>query len=290
MQYITCSLMGGLGNQLFQLFTTIAYSIRYNIAFIFPYALKLGVKRHTYWDSFLIDLLNNTTFNTNWMLNNNQLTTIPSYNEMTFHYEAIPYLNMSFQIHGYFQSYKYFMKESDIIFQMIHLREQQNKICEEFIELLPLDKNTIVISLHFRIGDYIALQEYHPILTLKYYRKSLDYILSFLPLNKIRVLFFCEKDDNDTVFKHIEVLRRTYKEENIEFVKVRDDIADWKQLLLMSVCHHNIIANSTFSWWGAFFNGNMNKQICYPSVWFGIKYENYNIVDLFPNTWKKIEC
>jgi hypothetical protein len=64
-------------------------------------------------------------------------------------------------------------------------------------------------------------------------------------------------------------------------------LSDWEQLLLMSLCEHNIIANSTFSWWSGYFNTNQNKIICYPSQWFGP-----NIVhctsDLFPKNWFKI--
>ena len=290
LQFISCNLIGGLGNQLFQLFTTIAYSVRYNIYFIFPYMLKIDVKRHTYWNSFLIDLLNNTTFNKSWKLNNNHLASIPCYKEKEFHYDELPKSNNSFRIFGYFQSYKYFEKEEEIIFQMIRLREQQIKILNEFTEYFQNDKHSIFISLHFRIGDYNHLQEYHPIIQLQYYRKCLDYILSFLPSKKIKVLYFCEKVDNDIVLKNIEVLKNHFKEENIEFVKVRDDIDDWKQLLIMSICNHNIIANSTFSWWGAYFNVNKDKIICYPSNWFGVKYANYNLSDLFPDSWKKMEC
>jgi hypothetical protein len=55
----------------------------------------------------------------------------------------------------------------------------------------------------------------------------------------------------------------------------------------MSLCKHNIIANSSFSWWGAYFNENLEKIVCYPSVWFGKNVE-HNVVDLFPNRWVKI--
>ena len=55
----------------------------------------------------------------------------------------------------------------------------------------------------------------------------------------------------------------------------------------MSLCEHNIIANSTFSWWGAYFNTNVNKIVCYPSLWFG-KNCNNNVKDLFPEKWIKI--
>ena len=55
----------------------------------------------------------------------------------------------------------------------------------------------------------------------------------------------------------------------------------------MSNCQHNIIANSTFSWWGAFLNSNNKKIICYPKKWFGITVK-HNTNDLFPSNWEKI--
>ena len=59
-------------------------------------------------------------------------------------------------------------------------------------------------------------------------------------------------------------------------------------MLLMSCCNHNIIANSTFSWWGAYFNNNTSKTITYPDQWFGPKLSEKNIDDLCPNDWNKI--
>ena len=58
-------------------------------------------------------------------------------------------------------------------------------------------------------------------------------------------------------------------------------------MLLMSSCQDNIIANSTFSWWGAYFNTNNEKIVCYPYKWFGPS-ANHNICDLFPDSWQKI--
>ena len=76
---------------------------------------------------------------------------------------------------------------------------------------------------------------------------------------------------------------------DIQFHFVRDTIADWQQMLLMSVCDHNIIANSTFSWWGAYFNTNPQKVVCYPSVWFGPGVA-HNTMDLCPESWAKIDA
>ena len=74
---------------------------------------------------------------------------------------------------------------------------------------------------------------------------------------------------------------------NCEFIKVSDEYHDWEQLLIMSVCDHNIIANSSYSWWGAYLNENKNKTVMYPEKWFGKKMQQHNLCDLFPLTWNK---
>jgi hypothetical protein len=108
-------------------------------------------------------------------------------------------------------------------------------------------------------------------------------------------LVFYEPCDKEIVVKRVTELKQRCATDvngpaygrDIQFHFVRDTIADWQQILLMSVCYHNIIANSTFSWWGAYFNDNSNKIICYPSKWFGVSI-NHNVNDLFPPEWNKI--
>jgi len=289
--YVTCNIMGGLGNQLFQIFATISYAIRNNKYFIFPYTTQLNAYRYSFWNSFLIDLSIYTTINSIWKKTNMELlSNIPTYREHNFHHAEIPSTDESLMLLGYFQSYKYFIEEQHVIFKMIQLREQQQNIKEEFLNELFTDyENTIFISLHFRLGDYITLPNYYPILPIEYYRKSIDYLLSFLPSHKkIKVLYFCEKPDNVIVLPKIKELQINFRDENLQFIKVSDEIVDWKQVLIMSICHHNIIANSTFSWWGAYFNNYENKKVCFPSIWFGTALSNNKIDDLCPNSWKKI--
>ena len=71
-------------------------------------------------------------------------------------------------------------------------------------------------------------------------------------------------------------------------MKVDDKIEDWKQMLMMSCCHHNIIANSSYSWWGAYLNKYEYKIVCYPDVWFGPAMRSTYVCDLFPPKWQKI--
>ena len=64
---------------------------------------------------------------------------------------------------------------------------------------------------------------------------------------------------------------------------------DWHDLYVMSMCKHNIICNSSFSWWAAYLNNNKNKVIFAPKKWFGLAYSNMNTSDLIPSAWKIID-
>ena len=283
---IVCNLVGGLGNQLFQIFTTIAYAIQNKNRFIFPEKINPGkANRHTYWDSFLINL---------------QKFTILSFpetdvlREKEFKYNELPMcMYENIMLSGYFQSHKYFDAYYDSICKMIGLEKQKKQLLLENPDLFGNNETTILISMHFRLGDYKNLQDLHPVIPYEYYKNALRYMQNKLEIEtfklqvKIKVLYFCEKEDNKIVSSMIQKLEKEFP--NFIFCKQSDDIDDWKQMLLMSVCSHNIIANSTFSWWGAHFNTNIEKIVCYPELWFGPKLKNHNTIDLFPNNWVKIQ-
>ena len=274
---IYIELIGGLGNQLFQIFCGIAYSFENNVEFkiirnkfdkVSP--LDNISKRPTYWDNFLINLSKMTCDNIN----------ILTYNEPSYIYNKIPIINKNFKINGYFQSPKYFQNYYKQIIKLISLDKQQKLTKEKYKEYF----NNKVISLHFRIGDYIKKPDYHLILNTKYYIDALKIILE-KDNNCDTVLYFNEEQDNYTVKNMINNIKNLYPE--LKLIQCSYDIVDWKQILLMSLCNHNIIANSTFSWWSAYFNLNPEKIVCYPSVWFGPKCNN-STRDLFPKNWVKI--
>ena len=277
--------MGGLGNQLFQIFATIAYALEHRQPFAFPYSetLKTGVERPTYWHSLFNNLLPYTA-------TLDVQTAFLRWQEPGFHYTKIPDpMTQNVVLHGYYQSPKYFEAYQSDIYQMIDIASKQQAIREEFATYLDAP---YVISMHFRLGDYKHKQKYHPVLAKDYYQRALNHILSRIRsgenrLTRVRVLFFCEAEDNAYVQSVVDFLQENLGD-NVQFVKVDDAIEDWKQIMLMSCCDSQIIANSTFSWWGAYFCTNPDRMVCYPSPWFGPAMTNTNVGDLFPNTWTPI--
>tara|TARA_Y100000389_G_scaffold191977_1_gene218915 strand:- start:118 stop:951 length:834 start_codon:yes stop_codon:yes gene_type:complete len=275
---IYLELMGGLGNQLFQIFCGISYALENNVSFkinnnkpdkVSP--LDNKSLRPTYFDNFLINLSKFTCDNIN----------ILTYNEPSFTYNKIPSINKDFKIKGYFQSPKYFENYYKSIIELIELDKQKAEIKEKYKEYFSNNK---IISLHFRIGDYIKKTDYHIILNIQYYISAINIILE-KDNTCDTILYFNEEQDNNTVKNIIKDIKKSYPQLN--FIQCSYDIPDWEQLLLMSLCNHNIIANSTFSWWGAYFNLNPEKIVCYPSVWFGPKCNN-STKDLFPKNWVKV--
>jgi hypothetical protein len=186
-------------------------------------------------------------------------------------------------LYGYFQSYKYFQDEFGEIRNMMKL--DTLKLVVNSIYKNDYDE---IISMHFRIGDYKALQAFHPIMPVGYYENALHEIIdnSNDSNNKWTVLYFCEKQDNDEVEEKIEHLKSKFP--NVTFEKADQLLDDWKQMLMMSLCKHNIIANSSFSWWGAYFNSHTDKIVCYPDKWFGPSLKDKDVQDLFPDTWRKV--
>jgi hypothetical protein len=286
---ITCYLQGGLGNQLFQIFTTIAYSLQRQQSFCFLKQDILGqgseTRRKTYWNDFLKNL---SVFTKNSI----DTSSLVFVKETGFHYEELvkPNKNNENQmLVGYFQSYKYFSKEKEKIYRLIRLDILKKETMKKYHPFMQ-EKNDNYVSMHFRIGDYKTIQQFHPILPIDYYMKSLDYIVKNISeeekIYPIKVMVFCEEMDVEDVIQKVQVLQNAFP--SLIFESINMNIMDWEQLLLMSFCKHNIIANSTFSWWGAFLNENPEKMVCYPSLWFGPSKKIAETKDLFPDEWNPI--
>ena len=125
----------------------------------------------------------------------------------------------------------------------------------------------------------------HPVLSVEYYIKALEMLSNKIENidKKYDILYFGEEIDNEKINENINKIKERVSKFN--FIQCDYNIKDWEQLLLMSLCEHNIIANSSFSWWAAYFNSNNEKIVCYPSVWNG---STNDTGDLFPVSWNRI--
>jgi hypothetical protein len=252
-------LIGGLGNQLFIIFTVINYSLKMNIPFIFPKKPR-SFDRPFYFDSFLSKIKGNTG-EINFKV----------YRETgLFEYTRIPQYNRNFVVHGYFQNANYFHENKDRILEIIGFNEQVKLVKNKEYDC----------SLHFRIGD-AKINTSFVILDTDYYISALKY------LSVKNVLYFYEEEDSDDVLEKIKIIQ---KEVDCIFTPIDTSIPDYQQLILMSLCKNNIIANSTFSWWGAYLNTNQDKKVVYPSKYFqndNIHLEK-SVKNLFLDSWIKI--
>ena len=292
---ITIAMNGGLGNQLFQVFAALAAAIRNGDTCYFLHTMRdASGKRGTYWNSLFHALKPLMVIATQGNLM--QFMQLPTHQEPGFNYTPLPKQTgaTTLKLRGYFQSDKYFADVRDDIYEQLQLLEQQRHIRAMFAESVWFSRDTTVtVAMHFRIGDYAAIQEAHPILTLDYYRRALKHVIQHAPIKhndahgKINVLIFNQACDNAVIVDHMRQLSTEFAH-RCRFHKVPDMFDDWKQLLLMSVCDHNIIANSTFSWWGAYLNQNPDKVVCRPSTWFGPALKNHDTRDLFPDGWVQV--
>jgi len=282
---ITVKLMGGLGNQLFQLCTCISYGIenrkqiilsKDKLDYISPHDNTSN--RPVYWDNFLSNMNKYIADKDDVLWKTFDLL----YREEG-EYAMIPYSDRNIILFGYFQSYRFFEHIKNDIPSLLRLNHYKN-----IVQLKFNFNNSVYISLHFRIGDYKkAGSDTHPILPLQYYINALNYIIDKITnddsiYNKITVLCFGEKQDAIQINKNICLLKINFP--IITFKLCDVELEDYEEMILMSCCNHNIIANSTFSWWGAYLNRNTSKIVTYPNIWFG-KNIKTSTADLFPTDW-----
>jgi len=283
-------LEAGLGNQLFMIFALVSYAIDNNIQYkIYSQIDKTCNNTKTYWNSLLECFYANIDTNVN--------IDLKLYKEPCFNFEPIPkdLANhpYDFNIKGFFQSEKYFKHNYEKIIRMMNLRQKQSDIKEKYNHLFKKK----VIAVHFRIGDYIGLQAYHCIKSPNYYINALNKLEKNLldkneKIEEYDILYFCQKSDIEYVNKYIQMIIATKNNNYIHFnnfIKIDDDIPDYEQMLIMSLCDHFIIANSTFSWFGAYFSESSNKIVYYPNTWFGPALKDiHDTKDLCPSDWISI--
>ena len=173
---------------------------------------------------------------------------------------------------GYWQSEKYFQNVQDVIRNDFNFRlpmSQQNAVLANKI------KNSTAISLHVRRGDYVAnhnANKTHGVCSVEYYKLAIAQMAAQIK----NPSFFVFSDDMEWVRQKINI------EYPCEFVENNKGAESYNDMRLMSMCQHHIVANSTFSWWGAWLNPSRNKIVIAPKKWFA---KDDSAVDLIPSGW-----
>ena len=254
--YITINLMGGLGNQLFQSAVVLALAKKHNKIPIFPPMTDQRCSRKiSYNQSYLHKLQKAHVGN------------IPLFIEKGFSYKPIQIYENT-RLIGYFQSEKYFIEYKEYILDSLCLPDIMVNVIREKYQNIIQKTNTV--SIHVRRGDYVQLQQFHCVQDIDYYEKALQYF------NKNENYFVIFSDDIDWC-KELSLFQNLPNKCFIQDV-------DYHELYLMSQCKHNIIANSTFSWWGAYMNPNNEKIVVAPQKWFGPQGHK-DTYDVIPDSW-----
>lgn len=175
---------------------------------------------------------------------------------------------------GWWQSEKFFKDISEEIRKDFTFSKFMG---EKNLEISKRIKNSNSISIHIRRGDYLGDKGLGGLAPLEYYRRAIEYI-------KTRVdnpYFFIFSND-------IEWCRKNLDLENCYYVDWNKGEESYRDMQLMSLCKHNIIPNSSFSWWGAWLNNNPNKIVIAPEKWFN-DCTNMDYSNIVPETWIKIK-
>lgn len=172
---------------------------------------------------------------------------------------------------GYFQCAQYYENIRDKLLKDFVPNKKPNQQNEKMLKKI---KTTNSIFLHVRRGDYVKLQHYHGLCDIDYYKKAIEFIASKVS----NPHFFLFSDDIPWVEENLKI---DFPYTIIDYNQGSDSPWD---MWLMKNCYHNIIANSSFSWWGAWLNENPDKIVIAPQVWMA----NGRKTDIIPINWVRI--
>lgn len=252
-------LNGRLGNQMFQYAALRGIANNKGYDFCIPNSeFKNEWRDHQLFEIFELEGLKNIKF-------------LPGdyYTEPQFNYsqEYVDNCPDNINLFGYFQTEKYFLNIEEDIRKDFTFKSKILEPCKKEFQF------NNIISLHVRRTDYIEKSKDHPPCTLDYYKKALD----MFDLNIPVIIFsddthWCKEQD---LFQSDRFIISESNSNSID-------------ICLMSMCTHHIIANSSFSWWGAWLSKSNN--VIAPSRWYGVSgyTSNHNTEDIIPSRWIKI--
>ena len=287
---IFVSVYGGLGNQMFQYAIGKSISTLRNVDFkIDTYKMKNSnyisrdfslskfnisaeltemsqVKR--FHGSKYFDFICGKLYQKNIRLSNK------IFEKQPFHFDK-KMLSISYgYLDGYWQCFKYFEDIREILLKEFTLVDEMNLENKLIFDKI---RGSNSISIHIRRGDYVNDKKnktIYNVFGMEYYQSAINFID-----NKIEnPYFFIFSDDLEWASNNLNLSNATYVDVNSTGKPEND-------LILMANCKHNIIANSTFSWWGAWLNRNSQKIIIAPKKWMNTVD---NLDDLYPRNWTRL--
>jgi hypothetical protein len=203
---------------------------------------------------------NNTTccFDFNYCYTPNQGYAASKYRDNIF--SKLTYCNcpVDYLLDGYYQSENYFKDCKEDIKDLFVFPKQKS---------INFNKSKPVVSVHVRRGDYLSKPDFHPTCSIEYYKEAMKRFED--------CYFIIFSDDMKWCLENL-------KGENIYYYSSTNEI---EELALMIQCDHNIIANSSFSWWGAYLNSNPNKIVIAPKIWYGVAASYIDTKNLLPKEW-----
>lgn len=291
---IIVRLIGGLGNQMFQYAFGKALALKYNTILKFD-TLSLLDRSNTLYthrdyelDVFDIEknvasslhinkFKNSTSVIAKILTNLSPKLSYKTINEEGFVFDSNDLKEKTnLYLNGYWQSEKYFIEYEAQIRKSFFFKKEASLDNKQILKQI---KETASVSVHFRRGDYVSLEsakEVHGVCSFDYYYRAIEMIAS----KEKNPFFYIFSDEPEWVKENFKL--------NFPSLIIAHNSGkkSYEDLRLMSACKHNIIANSSFSWWGAWLNENNKKIVIAPRLWF--LNRTVNTEDLIPVKWIRI--
>lgn len=287
---IVSNVLGGLGNQMFQ------YAIAHALAEKHKADFYLDISGFEAYPLRRFEL--DTVFGINNVASKDQVNSLrnrpvslfrralaklsgqktgPCYQEPGFPYDEIVMQRpLPIYVDGYWQSERYFIEAQDSLRACFSFKSPLSNNNKRYADKILACES---VSLHIRRGDYLTdakTNSVHGLLPLDYYSRAVSHILA----KSSQSHFFVFSDDIQWAKENLSFIA------NVTFIDNIDNAPDWQEMCLMSYCNNNIIANSSFSWWGAWLNANKGKTVVAPVKWFND--ESIDVRDLIPQAWTRL--
>ena len=253
--------LGRLGNQMFEYAALRGIAKRHGYDFMIPPPENKGIENYSLHECFKLSPKRNEG-----VMDPCEYVTEPHFHFSKNLFETV---KDNVSLYGFFQSWKYFHNIEDEIKEDFTFHNDILEPCKEMVSGIENP-----IALHIRRGDYIINSENHFNLPIEYYEAALKHFD-----DDRNVIVFSD----DPLWCHDE---STFADDRFIISENEDNRVD---LCLMSLCNDFIIANSTYSWWGAWLSSNKDKKVIAPVQWFGTGYtKDHNTKDVTPDDWTRI--